>query len=353
MTLRIRRAGLVAATVFIAACSSSGTGESSDKTDSLTLVTHDSFYVSEGIFDAFTKETGITVTVAQGADAGTLVNQAILTAGKPEGDVLWGVDNTLLSRAVTNKLFEPYQPKGDTAKDIDASALALVPNFDATPVDRGDVCVNVDRGWFETKGIKPPAGLADLTDPTYKGLAVVQNPTTSSPGLAFLMATVAAYGDGWTDYWKKLRANDVKVVDGWTTAYQSEFTRAQGGTRPIVVSYGTSPVAEVAPDADPATATAATDVLTDSCFRQVEFAGILRGTKKVAAAKKLIDFLLSDQFQGDMPLNMFVFPIRSSVTVPPIFANTAVLPEKPLSLAPAEIDANRETWLKTWSSIML
>jgi thiamine transport system substrate-binding protein len=250
-------------------------------------------------------------------------------------------------------VFTPHKPPSEV-DDVDPSALALVPGKDAVPVDRGDVCVNVDRGWFEAKGMTPPMKLADLTDPKYKGLLVVQNPTTSSPGLAFLLATVAAFGeDGWGDYWKKLRANDVKVVDSWTTAYQSEFTRAQGGTRPIVVSYGTSPVAEVPEGADPATAVAATDIITDSCFRQVEFAGILRGTKKEAAAGKLIDFMLSDEFQADMPLNMFVFPIRSSVAVPPIFAKVAVLPATPLSVLPASIDANRETWLKTWSTIML
>jgi thiamine transport system substrate-binding protein len=342
----------VAGTIASCASSSAGRGEIKPGT-TVTLLTHDSFATTDGLFDAFTKNTGIKVVVAKGADAGIELNKAILTKGKPAGDVLWGVDNTLLSRAVQNKVFVPYTPAKAALADTDPAALALSPTHELTPVDRGDVCVNVDREWFEAKGVPTPTKLADLIAPAYKGMAVVQNPSTSSPGLAFLMSTIAVYGDGWPDFWKKLRANDVKVADGWTTAYQADFTRAKGGTRPIVVSYGTSPAFEVDPAADPATVQSPTSVMTDSCFRQVEFVGVLKGTKNQAAAEKLIDFMLSDAFQADIPVSMYVFPIRPSTTLPPAFKNYGVLPDKPLSLDPKVIDAKRDAWLKTWNDIVL
>jgi thiamine transport system substrate-binding protein len=341
----------VAASLVVAGCSSSSSKGATDAGTTVTLLTHDSFAATDGIFDAFTAKTGIKVVVAKGADAAVVLNSAILTSGKPEGDALWGVDNTLLSRAVDKGVFTPY--KSGALADTDPAALALVAKHELTPVDRGDVCVNVDTEWFAKNGIAAPTKLADLAAPVYKGLAVVENPSTSSPGLAFLFATVAAYGDSWTGYWKQLRANDVKVVDGWTTAYQTDFTRAKGGTRPIVVSYGSSPVAEVAPDADPATTKSPTAVLADSCFRQVEFVGVLKGAKHAAAAQKLIDYLISDTFQADMPLNMYVFPIRPSVPLPKVFTDYAVLPAKPLTVDPKTIESKREAWLKTWNDTVL
>jgi thiamine transport system substrate-binding protein len=342
------------AAAMVASCSSSTPGGRAVKPGTtVTLLTHESFATSDGLFDAFTTSTGIKVVVAKGADAGIELNKAILTKGKPAGDVLWGVDNTLLSRAVRNKVFTPYTPANAVLADTDPAALALSPTHELTPVDRGDVCVNVDREWFEAKGVPAPTKLSDLVAPTYKGMTVVQDPSTSSPGLAFLMATVAEYGDAWPDFWKKLRANDVKVADGWTTAYQADFTRAKGGTRPIVVSYGTSPAFEVDPAADPATVRSPTSVITDSCFRQVEFVGVLKGTKNQAAAEKLVDFMLGDAFQADIPVSMYVFPIRSSIALPLAFKNYGVLPDKPLSIDPKVIDANRDTWLKTWNDIVL
>ena len=343
----IRRSTLLLAAALVAASCGSAKPPAGTADTTITLVTHDSFYVTDGIFDAFTKQSGITVKVAQGADAGVVLNQAILAAGKPEGDVLWGVDNTLLSRAVKAKVFVPYTSPG--LADADQAARALVGDGIATPVDKGDVCVNIDAEWFATQGLTAPTSIDQLTQPEYKNLMVVQNPATSSPGLAFLLATIAKFGnEAWLDYWKQLRANGVLVVDGWTAAYQTEFTRAKGGTRPIVVSYGSSPAAEVSADGP-----TPTKALFDACFRQIEFAGILRGTKHEAAARQVIDFLLSDTFQADMPPNMYVYPIRKNVPIPDSFRSAGGQAFEPLTVAPAKIDSNREAWIKAWSDLML
>ena len=341
----------VAVMLSASACSSSSSSTKEVVEGStITLVTHDSFAVSDGILDAFTKASGIKVTVAKGKDAGVMVNEAVLTKGKPVGDVLWGTDNTLLSRAVKEKIFRPY--KSPELGKLDKAAVDLVPGGEATPVDRGDVCINTDTAYFAAKNLPAPTTLDDLADPRYKDLFVAPSAATSSPGLAFLLATVAKYGpDKYVDYWKKLRANGVKIVDGWTTAYTVDFSGSSGkGTRPIVVSYGSSPPSEVT---DPAATTAPTAVMESSCFRQVEFAGILAGTKHPLAAQKLIDFLLTDAFQADMPGQMYVFPARIDVLVPDAWAKFAVLPKSPLVVSPADIANNRDKWIKQWNDAVL
>jgi thiamine transport system substrate-binding protein len=319
----------------------------------VTLLAHDSFAVTQKVLDSFTARTGITVKVVTGGDAGEVVNKAVLTAGNPEGDVLFGVDNTLLSRAVDARLFTPY--RAQALGEVRPELAALVPGYAVTPIDYGDVCVNLDDRWFAEHGVVQPRTLADLTDPKYKGLLVVENPATSSPGLAFLLATIARYGDGgYLDYWKQLRANGVQVVNGWTEAYEGAFSGgSQGGTRPIVVSYASSPPAEIVYARDPKPTRPSTSVMTDGCFRQVEFAGVLRGTEHEQAARAVVDWMLTEAFQADVPLSMFVFPARAGTPLPEVFQRFAATPKQPLTLRPADIAKNRERWVDDWTSAVL
>lgn len=319
----------------------------------VTLLAHDSFAVSQKVLDAFTARTGITVKVVTGGDAGEVVNKAVLTAGHPEGDVLFGVDNTLLSRAVDARLFAPY--RAQALGEVRPELAALVPGHAVTPIDYGDVCVNLDDRWFAAHGVVQPQTLADLTDPKYKGLLVVENPATSSPGLAFLLATIARYGDGgYLDYWKRLRANGVQVVNGWTEAYEGAFSGgSQGGAKPIVVSYASSPPAEIVYAKDPKPARPSTSVMTDGCFRQVEFAGVLRGTAHEQAARAVVDWMLTEAFQVDVPLSMFVFPARAGTPLPEVFQEFAATPKQPLTLPPADIAKNRQRWVDDWTSAVL
>ncbi len=330
-------------------------GESTPTADgpvTLRLLTHDSFAVSDGVLDGFTTETGIRVELLQGGDAGTVVNQAILTAGNPQADVLFGVDSTFLSRALDADLFVPHEADGLDAVD---DALLLDPQHRVTPIDYGDVCLNYDRSAFTASGLAVPTTLGELTDPAYRDLLVVQNPATSSPGLAFLLATVAAFGDdGWQDFWADLRANGVEVTDGWESAYYGSFSGGGGGegVRPLVVSYASSPPAEVL-FADPPVEESPTGVIEASCYRQIEGAGILRGTDHEGEAAQLIDFLLSKPFQEDVPLSMFVFPVNPAAELPQVFIDHAAIPSDVLEVSPREIDANREDWIDTWTDIVL
>lgn len=324
----------------------------------ITLIAYDSFPDSEATgedrnpiwvaIDEFTAETGITVKLLRGGDTGTMVAKAGLTAGNPEGDVIWGVDNTFLSRAIEEGIFAPYTANG--INSLSPAARTLVPNGEATPVDFGDVCVNYHIANLDAKGLKPPTSLADLAKPEYASQLVVQNPATSSPGLAFMLATIAEFGeDGWQDYWTKLHSNGVAVVDGWSEAYYEQFS-SNGGDRDLVVSYGSSPPFEVL-YADEPTDTARTGVVESTCFRQTEFAGVLAGSKAPEAAQKFVDFLISERFQREIPLNLYVFPTNTSVTLDSVFTAHAVIPDTPLSVDPAQIETKRATWLDTWAEL--
>ncbi len=343
------------AALVVAACG--GDDGAGARAESVTLVAYDSFPVDDPddpnpiqlALDEFTAETGIEVELLVAGDTGTMLSKAVLTAGNPEGDVMWGVDNTFLSRAIEGDVFEPYRATGlDTIPD---EFTDLVPGAEATPVDFGDVCVNYDIAALESAGLEPPASLADLAEPRYAGRLVVQNPATSSPGLAFLLATIAEFGDdGWEDYWTALRDNDVAVVDSWTQAYYEEFTWA-GGPRPLVVSYGSSPPFEVLFAAEQLD-TAPTGVVEATCFRQIEFAGVLRGTDAPNEARQLVDFLISERFQREIPLNLFVFPANAEVELDEAFVRYATIPATSLSVDPASIEERRSDWIDRWTSIV-
>lgn len=317
----------------------------------ITILAHDSFTPSEGIFDAFTAETGLRVEVVRAGDAGEVVTAAGLTAGNPVGDVLWGVDTTLLSRAIDDGILDPYESPALAA--MDPAIAATVPGREATPVDTGEVCINYDVDWFASRGIAPPSGFDDLADPRLRGLLVVPSPLTSSPGLAFLLGSIAEFGDGWEDYWQRLRDNDVLVVDGWTEAYTVEFSGSSGsGPRPVVVSYATSPPAEVL-FADPPVDEAPTAVAEATCTLQVEYAGVQRGTDQPEGARLLIDWLAGPAFQADLPLTQFVMPVRTGVELPEVFVRWAARPANPIRLDPGAVAANRAAWLERWTDLVL
>ncbi|MFJ4499454.1 thiamine ABC transporter substrate binding subunit [Streptomyces sp. NPDC088864] len=362
-TTRKAAAAAVAAALGVTALAGCGSSDdtSADATKgsgskTVTLVSHDSFNASKDVLKEFTRETGYTVKVLKSGDAGAALNQEILTKGSPRGDVFFGVDNTLLSRALDNDLFTPYEAKG-----LDRIPADLQPDaakHRVTPVDTGDICVNYDKKYFADKKLAPPKTFADLAKPQYKDLLVTENAATSSPGLGFLLGTVAAFGeDGYQDYWKKLEANGVKVVDGWEQAYNEEFSGSAGGRkakadRPLVVSYASSPPVEVL-YADPRPDTAPTGVATGTCFRQIEFAGLLDGAKNEAGGKALLDFLIGKKFQEDMPLTMFVSPVAGDAKVPELFTKFGATADDPASLAPDTIAKNREQWVQAWSSLVV
>ncbi|MGQ9903689.1 MAG: thiamine ABC transporter substrate-binding protein [Anaerolineae bacterium] len=320
----------------------------------LTVMTHDSFNVSEAVIKAFEEAHNATVKILESGDTGSALNKAILSKNAPLADVLYGVDNTFMSRALNADIFEPYA----------SPALAAIPDrfkIDPTnrllPVDYGHVVINYDRAFLSEKGLEPPTSLRELTDPKWRGMLVVENPATSSPGLAFLMATVAAFPDGsaytWQDFWRELRANDVYISPDWEDAYYAQFSGSSGkGPRPLVVSYATSPAAEVF-FSDGKLNEPPTGNVPGTAFEQIEFVGILKGTPNRALAEKWVDFMLSRTFQEDIPLQMFVYPVLPEAQLPEVFVQHGQPPAQFYTLSPEQIDAGREGWIEAWTTIVL
>ena len=315
------------------------------------LITHDSFVISEELIAELKARTGVTLEIATGGDAGRLVASAILSAGAPTGDVLFGIDNGMIAKAIDAGVFESYVPpnlgnvlptlRDDTAEDK------------VTPIDYGDVCINMDETWFAQNGIELPRNLEDLKKPEYKDLLVVQDPGTSSPGQAFMLATIARYGDGWQEYWAALRDNGVKVAGSWTEAYEGSYTAGGGnGDRPLVVSYATSPPAEIVYAADPKPTKPYSVVMTDGCYRQIEYAGVLAGTSNSAGAQTVINWLLSPEVQADIPLSMFVFPSIAGIIPPKVFADFAETIKEPLQNPAREVAEGQAKWLEEWGQVM-
>jgi thiamine transport system substrate-binding protein len=344
---------LITFLLLVSACTPEATATpQSIEPQTLTVMTHDSFAVSEEVVKSFEDANNAKVTFLQSGDAGAVLNKAILTKDAPLADVLFGVDNTFLSRALEADIFEPYQ----------SSVLSGIPNefkLDdsnrALPVDYGDVCINYDKAYFTENNLAVPQSLEDLTKPEYKGLLVMENPATSSTGLAFLLATIAHYGDSFTDYWQALKDNGVVVVDGWETAYYTNFSASSGkGPQPMVVSYGSSPAAEVIFAEKPLDDAPTASILgPDTCFRQIEFVGILKGTRHRALAEKFVDFMLGEQFQDDVPLQMFVYPVNPTAALPDEFTKYAQAPKQTADLAPDVIAEKRDAWIQAWTEVVL
>jgi thiamine transport system substrate-binding protein len=350
-------ASLVATTLVLTAtaCSTVGDDQPSPtgtgtgaKVTNVVLVTHDSFSLPKKLVAQWEAETGYHLITRSNGDAGELTNKLVLTTNSPTGDVAFGVDNTFASRALDAHVFAPYDgtlPAGADAYRLEGSDSA----DQLAPIDTGDVCVNVDLSWYAAHHQDPPQTLDDLTDPAYKNQFVAEGATTSSPGFAFLLATIAAKGEGWKDYWTRLMANGTKLVSGWEDAYFVDFTGGGGksATRPIVVSYDSSPAYTV----DKRTGKSTTGALLDSCFRQTEYAGILAGAKNPVGAKAFIDFLLTPEVQKALPTSMYVFPVADGIALPAEWAKFAQQPTTTLDVSPADITSHRDEWLNDWTDV--
>ena len=336
----------VVLTAVLAGCSLVGSGQKSASGTDVVLVTHDAFVLPKPLVAQFDRESGYHLVVHAAGDGGTLTNKLVLTQGDPTGDVAFGVDNTFASRALDAGVFA----KSDVPLPPGAGRY-VIPGDDGrlAPIDNGNVCVNVDTGWFADHHVPAPRSLDDLVKPAYRGLIAVPGATTSSTGLAFLLATIGRYGSGWTGWWQKLVANGATLTDGWTQAYETDFTQGGGhGKDPIVVSYDSSPAFTV----PKGSSTSTTRALLDTCFRQVEYAGVLTGAANPAGAKKLVEFLLSPAVQRSLPEAMYVFPVRAGTPLPPAWARFAVQPPHPYAVSPADISAHRDAWLREWSDIV-
>jgi thiamine transport system substrate-binding protein len=300
------------------------TGCTAPEVTLVRLAAHDSFVISDELIQKFETDTGYELEILRLGDTGSLTNQLILTKNAPVADAVFGIDNTFQGRALDEGI--------------------ILGEFSA--IDYSDVAFNYDIGWFEENQIDPPTSWRELGDERFRNQVVVTNPNFSSPGLAFLATTHAGFETSAEvfAYWRGLRDNGLKIAGSWEDAYFSDFTR-YGGNYPIVLSYASSPAAEVNEDGSAGTAA----LLTEG-FRQTEFAGVLQGSANERGARALVEFLLSDDFQRSVPEAMYVYPAVAGTEVPEAWAKFA-LPATSTIGDDLDINGNRERWLKDWSDV--
>ncbi len=325
--MKLSRRALVSLTValtvgiLLLAINLTGSG----KTKDVVLVTHDSFVMSKEFIADFNKSSGFNLKLLKAGDVGALTNRLILTKAAPIGDAVFGIDNTFQAAALSGKIIDGR----------------------LTPTDFGDVCFNYDKIWFEKRNITPPTSIKELTLLQYKGLTVVENPNLSSTGLSFLAASIDKFGaTGWEPYWRSLKNNGVKVVNGWEAAYYTEFSGSSGkGAYPIVLSYASSPASEVRANGKSQTAN-----ILDGCFRQTEFVGLLKNAKNSAGGAAIVKYLLTPKFQASFPEAMYMYPITPGTPIPPAWSKfTQIAPHTYGDTL--NFDANRKSWLAKWSAI--
>lgn len=311
----------------------------------LRLLTHASFALPEPLLTQFEKEASVTLRIVKSGDAGEMLNKLILTRAQPIADVVFGIDNILAHKAVAAGVIDSTVPRDDEASQVLPAGLQAV--------DQGYVTINADKAWFARKGLALPDSLETLTQPAYARLLVVQNPATSSPGLAFLLATIGSMGEEKAfDWWARMRANGVKVTKGWSEAYYTAFSR-NGGAAPLVVSYATSPAAEVfyskPPVAEPPTVSLN---LAGGVFRQVEGAALVQGGGQRDAALRLLQFLRSAPVQQALQTDMWMYPIDAQTPRAPVLRH-APEPTAASSPEPAAIAAKTGTWVQRWQRVVL
>ena len=344
----------IVTTLLVAGCQILTPQQSDNEVTTLRVMTYSSFDMDEGVIKKFNEAYNADLQFLDAGDTGQMLNQAILSKSNPQADVMYGLDNTFLSRALDADIFIPYKAKG--LDNVPQTYLTAVDN-QVTPVDYGDVCLNVDLAYFSEHNLTVPQNLMDLTQPDYKGLLVVENPASSSPGLAFLIATIGAFGDdAFIDYWEALKANDVLVVEDWDSAYWGEFSGSaySEGQRPLVVSYATSPAAEVFFSEEELTASPTGAIVAPAtCFRQVEYAGILKNNQNQELAEAFLEFILEESFQSAIPLYMWVFPVSTEAKLPQVFLDFAVEAQDPVSVPAEQIEQYREKWIEAWADVML
>ncbi|WP_026459630.1 thiamine ABC transporter substrate-binding protein [Schaalia suimastitidis] len=342
----------VASIVALAACTTQSTSDTTDTSQaasetsrSIVVLSHDSFDFPQELLDTFTANTGIEVTIQAIGDGGTLANQLVLTKDAPLGDAVYGLDNTVSYRIAGQGVI------AETTVTSPNENLNFAGEAGLIPIDQGDVCVNFDKTWFADKGMVAPQTFEDLSRAEYKDLLVAMNPATSTPGMAFMLATIAHFGqDGWVEYWQTLKDNGVKVTQGWSEAFAVDYSAGEGsGPYPMMVSYGSSPAYSVN-DEGTDTSTAS---MSQTCYRQVEYAGVLAGAKDANGAAQFIEYMLTPEVQAAISEVTYMFPTVEGAQAPENLVTFGPLSPTPVMIPADDVAANAEVWLRTWQSTVI
>jgi thiamine transport system substrate-binding protein len=315
----------------------------SPKEQELVVYTYDSF-VSWGLANAtipkFEEKYGVKVKLITLGDAGEVLNRLILEKDNPRADVVIGIDNNLIAKAIESGVLEPFKPSNI---DVVPQELIFDPTYHVVPFDYGFIAVVYRKD--EVKN--PPQSFEDLLKPEWSKSLIVEDPRTSSTGAAFLLWTIAVYGDpGYLYFWEKLKPNIYTITKGWDSGWEMW----DKGEAPLFVSYATDPAySAYAGGKEP---NIGAIIFKEGGYPQIEGIGLVKGAKHKELAQKFIEFVLSEEFQKEIPLTNWMFPANKNAPLPEVF-KYAVKPDKIVTLDPKEIEKNYSRWLEEWTKLMV
>ena len=227
-----------------------------------------------------------------------------------------------------------------------------------TPIDYGDVCVNVDLAAFAEAALPVPADASRTSlDPPGRTCSWSRTRPRPRPGLAFVLATIAHFGedgdDTWLDYWTELRANGVQVASSWDEAYYGAspgLRRGRPAARRLVrLEPGGGgrlrPTPRPTRPPPPRSTRAATDRSSSRACSRAPPARSWRARSSTSCWRP--------RSRPNIPLDMFVYPARCRTGAARRVPRHALRPRHPLTLDPAAIDAGRDRWIEEWTQIVL
>ncbi|MHA1198677.1 MAG: thiamine ABC transporter substrate-binding protein [Candidatus Heimdallarchaeaceae archaeon] len=362
---------------------SSETAEINADDYSLVIYTYESLLADPGydFISAYASYSGIPtseIRIVYMEDANSVLSKAILEKDDPTADVLIGLDNVMIHDAKEEGILQIY----DSPTLVNISET-LVTNLDPEkyllPYDYGIIAL-----WYDLNRINTSTNpeleyltLDDILEYDLDKQLIVEDPTLSSPGLGFLLWTIAIYGDpeinfegvlgqNWRDWWSEAKS-DLRIASSWGDAFSIYYTPEED--RPMMVSYGTSPAYDVChPDygvgeGNPPPSAAvvshenptALQIIMKNAWLQIEGIGLVNNAPHTVEAKKFIDWFLDQELQDNIPLNNWMYPANLHANIPTCFADNSISPDSMTQLlndilTPDMIEDNLNDWLKDWEA---
>jgi len=325
----------------------------------LDILTYDASGLSDELLSDFTATTGYEINLIKTGDVGSILNIMAQTKDAPQADLMLGLDNTFLAQAIQMGLLQSHM--SNHGELLDSVKISYSGGL-ATPFDHGYVCLNYDSAVVDGVNMSVPTSLWNLTEEEWKGKVAIPSPLSSSPGRAFLTATVDYFandvdnGTDYTDWWYEMEGNDLIITSGWSEAYETHYSGGYGpwtdghiGDANIVVSYCHSPGVEAFFGGNYTNSVALN--LPRASFHQVEYTGIIAGAGDAQAAAAFIDYLLSEEVNANMPTQNSMYSVLKGQDLPETdgYRHHALIPEQPAEVTPTEIAEGLEDWLVEWS----
>ena len=329
---------------------------------------NDPYFDIEGNFSTFSGIPANEIQITRFSDANELVVRLEAEKSNPIADVVIGIDNTLI-HLIEDKasVLEPYTPT--SISQIDENLIQnLDPENYLIPYDYGIISL-----YYQNHIINSSTN-PELENLTLDGLLasnllpmlIVENPKYSSPGLGFLLWTIAVYGDpeinfdgllesNWRNWWNASR-DKITITKSWGDAFNIFFTPEE--EKPIMVSYGTSPAYSYCQWADNSTSAVVThEKNQQNAWLQIEGIGLVKDAPHKDKGKQFINWFLSSSLQSEIPEHQWMYPANREVILSPCFEESVIHPDEVFRLndllSPEILGHYLPDWKDQWEQVIV